>query len=121
MSRNAGWENNERVPVSEPDIYEEPPRPERSALVMARRLVGLMLADTSPALGVECLAVVTSIGYEGDSLAEIGRRHGVTRAAVSKRCVDLCEALGIPPTRAMRTEENRCRCRKARLQHLAST
>lgn len=114
-----GWENGQRVPVRDAREIEERPRPERSALVMVRRLVGLMLADTNPALGVECMALVTGIGYEGSSMAEIARRHGVTRAAVSKRCVDLCDAFGVQPTRAMRPERNRERCREARLQSLA--
>lgn len=114
-----GWENGQRVPVSDRREMEDSPRPERGALVMVRRLVGLMLADTNPALGVECMALVTGIGYEGASMAEIARRHGVTRAAVSKRCVDLCDAFGIPPVRAMRPETNRERCRTARLHSLA--
>lgn len=87
---------------------------------MARRLVGLMLADTNPALGIECMALVTGIGYEGSSMADIARRHKVTRAAVSKRCVDLCDAFGVPPVRAMRPAKNRVRCRKARLQSLTA-
>jgi len=113
-----GWENGQRVPVRDARETEDRPRPERAALVMVRRLVGLMLADTNPALGVECMALVTGIGYEGASMAEIARRHGVTRAAVSKRCVDLCDAFGIAPVRAMRPEKNRERCREARLQSL---
>ena len=110
----SGWENGQRVPVTRPryDDDEPPRRPERGALVVVRRLVGLMLADTNPALGV------TGIGYEGASMAEIARRHGVTRAAVSKRCVDLCDSFGVPPVRAMRPETNRERCREARLQSL---
>ena len=113
-----GWENGARVPVSDRRDVPPPARPERGALVMVRRLVGLMLADTNPALGVECMALVTGIGYEGSSMAEIARRHGVTRAAVSKRCVDLCDAFGVPPVRAMRPEKNREHCRKARLESL---
>ncbi len=115
----SGWENGQRVPVRDGRETGDRPRPERAALVMVRRLVGLMLADSNPALGVECMALVTGIGYEGSSMADIARRHGVTRAAVSKRCVDLCDAFGIPPVRAMRPEKNRARCREARLQSLA--
>ena len=115
-----GWENGQRVPVSDRrEMETEPRRPERGALVMVRRLVGIMLADTNPALGVECMALVTGIGYEGASMAEIAMRHGVTRAAVSTRCVDLCDAFGIPLVRAMRPEKNRERCRQARLESLA--
>lgn len=96
------------------------PRPERGALVVVRRLVGILLADSNAQLGVECMALVTGIGYEGDSMAEIARRHKVTRAAVSKRCVDLCDTFGIKPVRAMRPEKNRARCRASRLQSLAN-
>lgn len=115
-----GWENGGRVPVRDARDEEDRPRPERGALVMVRRLVGLMLADTNPALGVECVALVTGIGYEGASMAEIARRHRITRAAVSKRCVDLCDAFGVAPVRAMRPEKNRERCRESRLQSLAA-
>lgn len=86
---------------------------------MVRRLVGTLLADTNPALGVECLALVTGIGYEGASMAEIARRHKVTRSAVSNRCIELCNAFGVPPVRAMRPEKNRANCRLARMKSLA--
>jgi transposase-like protein len=85
---------------------------------VVRRIVGIILADSHPALGAECIALVTGIGYEGSSMAEIAKRHGVTRAAVSKRCVDLRNELGMPPVRAMRPEVNRDRCRAARLLSL---
>lgn len=114
-----GWENGQRVPVNDRRGNDAGPRPERGALVVVRRLVGIMLADTNPALGVECMALVTGIGYEGSSMAEIARRHGCTRAAVSNRCGDLCDAFGVPRTRAMRPDKNRDRCRQARLESLA--
>jgi len=118
-----GWENGTRVPTYDPrtddDDVPKPTRRDPAALVMARRLVGFMLADPAPALGIECLALVTGIGYEGASMAEIGRRHGVTRAAVSKRCVELCEAFGVPPVRAMRPESCRERCKQSRLRKLS--
>ena len=79
----------------------------------------IVLADPNPSLGRECMALVTGIGYEGDSMQEIANRHGVTRASVSKRCVELCETLGIPPTRAMRSVKNRQRCREARFREVA--
>ena len=120
----SGWENGSRVPTYDPREADQDERPRRghsaesSALVMVRRLVGFMLADTNPALGIECMALVTFIGYEGDSMADIARRHQVTRAAVSKRCVELCEAFGINPPRAMRPEKNRSRCRDARVREM---
>jgi hypothetical protein len=123
MSQSIGWENGARVPISGADpFFDDENDPDDAddphALVMVRRLVGFMLADTHPALGIECMALITGIGYQGASMSEIARRHHVTRAAVSKRCVELCESFGIPPVRAMRPERNRERCRKARLYSL---
>lgn len=118
-----GWENGSRVPVYEDDHDDDQPkmRIDSPALVMSRRLVGFLLADTHPALGLECLALVTGIGYDGASLNEIGLRHGVTRAAVSARCIDLCDAFGIPPVQAMRSEKSRENCRKARIRDLVES
>ena len=111
-----GWENGQRVD----DYWETPPtaRPSRDSAYALSKLVCILLADNHPALGIECMALVTGLGYEGASMAEIARRHGVTRAAVSKRCVDLCDALGIGPVRAMRPEKNQECCKQARFQSL---
>jgi len=120
---NHGWENGRRVPVKDVRDRDEarPARMENPALIMARRLVGFLLADPNPALGIECVALVTGIGYTGASMADIAKRNMVTRAAVSKRCVELCEAFGIPPVRAMRPEKSRERCRMARVREMCES
>lgn len=120
---NRGWENGRRVPVRDAREEDENPRPrmDSAPLIMARRLVGFLLADPNPALGIECVALVTGIGYQGASMAEIAKTHMVTRAAVSKRCVELCEAFGIPPVRAMRPEQSRERCRMARVREMVNS
>jgi hypothetical protein len=68
-----------------------------------RRLVGEILYNDRPALTLDCLALVTNIAYDGSTQADIAQRHGLTRAAVSKRCIQLTEVLGLPPSRAMRS------------------
>jgi hypothetical protein len=40
-------------------------------------------------------------------MTDIARRHGLTRAAVSKRCIELSDMLGIHASRAMKSEEAR--------------
>lgn len=67
-----------------------------------RRLVSELLADTNPALGIECLAVASGVGFLGESMTSIAKRHRVTRAAVSKRCVQWTALLQLMPSRAMR-------------------
>lgn len=37
----------------------------------------------------ECVALVSGLSYTSSSMTEIAKRHGVIRAAVSKRCVEL--------------------------------
>ncbi len=103
----------------EPD---PPPRPAAAApdheLVWAavRRILGEVLQQGNPRLTVECLALVSGLAYTGDSMSEIARRHGITRAAVSKRCVELTEQLDLRPSRAMRSLTARRRYRAARIK-----
>lgn len=70
--------------------------------MVARRIVGELLAQDNIRLAAECLAIVTGVAYAGNSMTEIAKKHGVTRASVSKRCVAISNALALPPTRVMR-------------------
>jgi hypothetical protein len=57
--------------------------------------------------------------YNGDSMTSIAKRCGVTRAAVSKRCVDITKRLKVLPSRAMRSTKARKIYQKAQIeQHL---
>ena len=85
---------------------------------LLRRLVGELISQSNARLSLECLALVTGLSYEGDSMTEIARRHRVTRAAVSKRCVELTQALNLKPSRAMRSLKARQSYRSARLNNL---
>jgi len=90
----------------EPLDYMDPRVLER-ATEMVRAVIGELLSASNKALAVECMAFVTGIAYQGASQTEIAKRHGVTRAAVSKRCIELAAKLGLPPTRAMKSTEVR--------------
>ncbi len=68
-----------------------------------RFLIADLLADPNPALGIDCLALVSGIGFMGESMSSIAKRHCVTRAAVSKRCVQLTQELRMMPARSMRS------------------
>jgi len=63
-----------------------------------RRLLGELMNQKNAKLSIECLAVVSGVGFMGDSMTEIAHRNGVTRAAVSKRCVELAGQRGPPQT-----------------------
>ena len=81
---------------------------------MANGIIG----QDNARLSLECLALVTGLAYCGDSMSEIAKRHGVTRAAVSKRCVELTRTLNLKTSRAMRSLKARQSYRHSRLKHL---
>lgn len=83
-----------------------------------RRLIGELADQNNCRLSLNCLALVTGLSYQGLSMTEIAERHGVTRAAVSKRCIELTKALRLKPSRAMRSLLARTSYRKARMQSL---
>ena len=87
----------EQAPVKVPDIENE------TVLDILRRLIGELLAERNARLSLECLALATGFSYLGGTMTGIARRHCVTRAAVSKRCVELTERLHLIPSRAMRS------------------
>ena len=68
-----------------------------------RRLIGELLVQQNAKLALDCLALVSGISFLGESMTDIARRHCVTRAAVSKRCIELTEKLNMIPSRAMRS------------------
>jgi hypothetical protein len=72
-----------------------------------QKLIGELIVDRNPALAIEVLALTTGIAYEGNSMIAIAKRHGLTRAAVSKRCIELSERLGVKNLRPMKTERAR--------------
>jgi len=88
-----------------------------AATTMLRSLVADLLAQGNARLTLECLAVAIGLNiYNGDSMSDIARRHGVTRAAVSKRCVDITRKLRLLPSRAMRSLKARKTYQQSQIQ-----
>ena len=85
---------------------------------VVRRLLGELLVQKNAKLALECLALTSGVSFLGDSMTDIARRHGLTRAAVSKRCVELAQKIGLPPSRAMRSLTARSAYAEARKQSL---
>ena len=106
----------------EPDPHDDAKlaqwRIEKRVRESTRKIVCEILGSKNARLTTECLSLVTGIGYLGVSETSIAADFGITRAAVSKRCVELCKKLGLPPSRAMRSEEARNAYRESRLKVL---
>lgn len=88
------------------------------AIETLQHLVADLISEGNTRLTIECLAVALGLSaYEGESMTDIARRHGISRAAVSKRCVDITTHLNLPPSRAMRSEMARKTYRNSRTKH----
>jgi len=107
------------LPEPEPDSRCAPNDTE-SAWATARHVLGEVLNHANARLTAECIALVSGLIYSGDSMTDIAQRHGITRAAVSKRCVELTELLNLRPSRAMRSLTARKSYRSARIQSTKS-
>ena len=105
-------------PALEVSVDEPEPTEQDTEVVWdtVRRVIGEILSRDNARLTVECLALVSGLQYTGAAMTEIARRHGVTRAAVSKRCVELTVLLDLRPSRAMRSLTARRRYRSARIR-----
>jgi hypothetical protein len=97
-----------------PELLEQP---QPQAIYRAIRcVVAEILYHNNARLTAECIALVSGLAYDGSSMSDIAKRHGISRAAVSKRCVELTELLDLPPSRAMRSLTARKSYRAARIR-----
>ena len=87
---------------------------------VVRKVIAEVISHTNARLTAECIALASGFSYTGSSETEIAQRHGITRAAVSKRCVELTELLDLRPSRAMRSLTARKSYRDARNQSTQS-
>ena len=102
-------------PEPEPDQTAATPCDSETIWATVRRVLGEVLNHGNARLTAECIALVSGLGYDGATMTEIAKRHGITRAAVSKRCVELTEMLDLRPSRAMRSLTARKSYRSARI------
>jgi DNA-directed RNA polymerase specialized sigma24 family protein len=91
-------------------------RDEEAVFDALRRIIGELLSEANARLSLECLALVTGVAFDGSSMSDIARRHGITRAAVSKRCIALCEQLHLGKSRAMRSLTARANCKAIQIK-----
>ena len=103
------------IPEPTPPAAPDPLLETEDVWGILRRLLGELLAERNARLSLECMALVSGLSFVGDSMSALARRHGVTRAAVSKRCVELTERLNLLPSRAMRSLTARDAYRTAQL------
>ena len=103
-----------------PQPQPEPTHDTEAIYRAIRCVVAEILYHNNARLTAECIALVSGLAYDGSSMSDIAKRHGITRAAVSKRCVELTELLDLPPSRAMRSLTARKRYRDARIRSTRS-
>lgn len=68
---------------------------------MLRNLAVLFIDDVRRALNADCLAYASGLAIRmGESMLSLARKHGISRQAFQKRCAEIMAKLGLPPTRA---------------------
>ena len=87
------------------------------AIEVLRHFIADLISEDNTRLTVDCLSIALGLRvYAGDSMTKVAKCHGITRAAVSKRCVDITQRLKLPPSRAMRSEKARNIYRNSQLK-----
>ena len=75
---------------------------------MLRKLAILFIDQEKRGLHADCLSFVSGLTVRmGESGTSLAKRHGITRQAFHKRCNELMEELGLPPSRAMKSRKSR--------------
>jgi hypothetical protein len=89
---------------------------------MARRMLVIIRGQARPALTCDALAIAFGMHIgEGRSLEEIAKSHGITKQALSKRAIRICNELGLQPSPLMRSVKSRDSYRiKQRQRHAAA-
>lgn len=73
-----------------------------------RHFIAEVLAHKNIRLTIQCMALVVNLSAcDGRSMTAIGKDHGISGAAVSKRCVKFATEFRIKNSRAMRSLEAR--------------
>lgn len=119
LTRDAAESYSAKCYDNEPVEYEKTPKKTKikndEIWDIMRRLIGELASDKNPGLTMDCATLVAGLSYKGNSMTDIARRHGITRAAVSKRCIEMTDALKIRPNRAMRSGHAREAYQQARI------
>ena len=97
-----------RIEAPSPDSLDPMPPPQQSSqdeiFDALCKFICEVLCQTNARLTIECLALACGMTImEGESMTSIAKRHNVTRAAVSRRCVDITKKLNLGPSRSMRS------------------
>ncbi len=85
----------------------------KEAHEMAARILATVIDSGKDAeLMAKCIDFAVGMNVQGPiTEQEIADQHGVTRAAVSKRCIQVTEEFAIPPSAGMRSVKTRLRHR----------
>ncbi|MCH7228584.1 hypothetical protein [Haloferula sp. A504] len=79
---------------------------------LLRKLAILFIDQEKRGLHADCLSFVSGLALRmGESGTSLAKRHGITRQAFHKRCNELLDELGLPPSRAMKSKKSRTKFR----------
>ncbi len=81
------------------------------------RFAAEILATRNPRLTVTAFCIAAGLyTLEGKSMTQLAAENGVSRAALSDRCVKITEKLGLPPSRTMKSLASRAAYSRTQLK-----
>lgn len=79
-----------------------------AALRVSQVILRQIAYSSNPQLEAEIMAIGCGVILNDDeTMTKMGKRWGLTRAAISKRVVNFVEENGLPPSQFMRSEKDR--------------
>lgn len=96
--------------IPPPESDTPPPATDHATMTasdMLRRVLCEFLAQPNPGLSADCLALILNLGDRIPTETQVARKHRVTRAAVSKRCLIFLDIFDLPPPRSLKSKRSR--------------
>ena len=109
---------NEQPTASKDSPIAELSQDDRTWYVV-RQVLDIIISSPNARLQAECFRIASGLGMLDDiTETSVAEKHGLTRAAVSKRCVKLTKIVGVKPSQYMRPLHIRETYRNARNKSL---
>lgn len=104
-----------------PESDTPPPATDHATMTASdalRRVICELIAQPNPGLSIDCLALALNLG-DTPTETYIARKHRVTRAAVSKRCLIFIDIFDLPTPRYLKKKGSRKTYSKIQREHHA--
>jgi len=85
-----------------------PNRNHAGSMMMINWILARIIDSRDPRLEADIMAIGSGLLLrQGKSMTYVAEKYGVTRADISKRVIEFCDEMGLPPSHSMRSVADR--------------